>query len=491
MPAAPGADASMDRAAAAFSAGRLDESWDLCQAILHEAPAHFFALHLASVVAARRAQWLQAVELATRALHARPGHPEVLGNRGAALRMLRRYEEAIADYDAALVSAPDSAEVRNNRGIALAAMQRHDDALAEYARALATAPAFAEAHYNRGISLATLNRHAEAIEAYSRALEIEPAHARARWNRGLSRLATGHFREGFADYEARHLLGDARAGIRPVAGKAWDGRDSIAGKTVLVRAEQGLGDCIQFSRFARTLRDRGARVLLEAPAALAPLLASLPYLADVIPSGSFLPPFDLHCAIASLPGLLGTRVEDIPLQDPPIAPPPEWLDRWRRRLADVKGPLVGIAWAGGTGLHNDDPRSIALARWRGVRELPVTFVALQKEIPAADREALASPKPLLHFEDAIEDFRDTAALLALVDLVVTIDTSVAHLAAAMGRPTWILLPFAADWRWLLARDDSPWYPTARLLRQPRPGDWDPVLDRVAHDLRARIALPGT
>lgn len=483
MGASPRDTQAMDRAAAAFFAGRLDESWALCQAILRETPAHFYALHLASVIATRRADWHGAVGLATRALQARPGHPEVLTNRGAALRMLQRYDEALADYDAALASSPGSPDIHYNRGVALASIERHEEALAEYARALAAAPRFAQTHYNRGVSLAALNRHADAIESYSRAIEIQPSHSRARWNRGLVRLALGDFLDGFVDYEARHLLDDRRAATRAMAGAPWNGRDPIAGKTLLLLAEQGLGDCIQFSRFARGLHERGARVLLESPVGLAPLLSQLPYLDGVIPAGSPLPPFDAYCALASVPHLLGTRLQDIPPQDPPIAAPREWLERWSRRLEGTPGPRVGIAWSGGTGLRSDDPRSIALSQLSFLRGLPITFVALQKEIRAQDVAALDDPPSILHFEDAIEDFRDTAALLALVDRVITIDTSVAHLAGAMGRPTWILLPFAADWRWLLEREDSPWYPSVRLVRQQHPRDWTPVLERVARDLR--------
>lgn len=488
MPQAHHVAQAMDRAAASFAAGRLDESWSLCEHILREDPAHFFALHLASVIAARRGDWEACLAFATRALRVMPGHPEVLANRGAALRNLRRWEEALADYDAALAAAPRSADAHNNRGAALAALGRHEEALAAYDRALATAPAAAEAHYNRGVSLAALNRHAEAVASYSRAIELKPNDSRGRWNRGLSRLALGDYANGFVDYEARLARTDTELVPRRFAQPAWNGRQDLAGRTILLHAEQGIGDCIQFSRFARALHERGARVVLEAHPPIAPLLAALPSVDATVAAGSELPDFNYHCPLPSLPALLGTRLEHLPPQDPPLHPPAEWLERWRARLGEQHPPRIGIFWSGGTGAREDDPRSIPLDALAPVLGLPATFVCLQREVRARDREALAAKASILHFEGEIEDFRDTAALVALTDLVVTVDTSVAHLAGAMAHPAWILLPFAADWRWLLDRDDSPWYPSARLFRQALQGDWAPVIDRVARALRERFAM---
>ncbi len=479
------ATARMEEAIRAFSLGRLDEAARLCRAILQRDPGDFYALHLSGVLAIRRGEPERAVEFATQALRVRPGHPEVLGNRGAALRLLGRHDAALIDYDAALALAPRAPDLRNNRGVALAALGRHEEAIEEYRHALDAAPRFADALYNLGISLGALNRHAEAVAAYTSALDANPEHAQARWNRGLSRLALGDFAGGFADYEVRDQLDDPRAARRRIATAGWNGRDPVAGRTVLLLSEQGFGDVLQFSRFARPLHARGARVVLEAPPALAPLLEPLPYLAGVVTTSDPLPPFDLHCALTSLPGLLGTRLETLPAQDPPLQAPREWLERWSRRLAQVPRPRIGIAWSGGTGRAND-PRSIPLAAWSALRELPAGCVALQKEIVAADRPLLEGARPIAHFEDEVADFRDTAALAQLVDAVVTIDTAVAHLAGAMAQPTTILLPFSADWRWLVDRDDSPWYPTARLIRQPRAGDWASVLERAACDLRARL-----
>lgn len=482
MAAAPGVAQAMDRAAAAFSTGRLDEALALCGAILREDATHFYALHLASAIALQQARWHEAADLATRALAVRPGHADVLANRGAALRRLGRIAEALADYDAVLAANPAAADARNNRGVALAALGRHEEAIAEYSRVARAAPGRAEAFYNLGVSLAALNRHGDAIAAYTRVLAVDGRHVRARWNRALSLLASGRWTEGFAEYEARRTLGDDRWTTRAVAGTPWTGAEAVEGRTVLLLAEQGFGDALMFCRFARVLHERGARVILEAPRELAPLLASLPWLDAVVATGDPLPAFDLYCPLPSLAPLLGTRIETLPAQDPPLALPHPWAERWRGRLSVLARPRIGIAWSGGLPGATDDPRAIPLRLWDELRRLPATFIALQNRIDDPEA-ALLDASPCVHrFDREIDDFRDTAALVAQVDLVITVDTAVAHLAGAMARPTWILLPFAADWRWLLGREDSPWYPSARLFRQARPGDWQGVMARVRADL---------
>lgn len=487
MAVSPSLDQMMDRAAAAFAAGRGEEAAALCAQILRADPSHFFALHLAGALALQQGRWQEALDLSTRALAVRPGHADVRANRGAALRRLGRHAEAIAEYDAVLAANPRAADARNNRGVALGALGRHDEALAEYARAIEAAPGYVEAFHNMGVSLAALGRHAEAAAACTRALALDPRHVRARWNRALSLLALGRWREGFADYEARRVLGDTRWTTRAVAGAPWTGRDPLEGRLVLLLAEQGFGDALMFVRFARALHERGARVVLESPAELVALLAPMPWLDRVIAKGDPLPPFDYHCPLASLPALLGITLEGLPAQDPPLIAPDAAAARWREKLSPLPRPRIGIAWAGGLAPGADDPRAIPLPKWHALRELPASFVALQKRIDASDVPLLDAPPSIHRFDAQIGDFADTAALIGDVDLVITVDTAVAHLAGAMGRPAWILLPFAADWRWLLGRDDSPWYPSVRLFRQARPGDWDGVIAQVRASLERFLA----
>jgi tetratricopeptide repeat protein len=440
----------MAEAARLFGVGRDADAAALCAAILDADPRHFYALHLAGAIALKRGDLGACVEFATRALAVEPANGEVLCNRGAALRRMNRVEEALADYDRALALAPDSALALNNRGVALAA----------------------------------LNRHAEAITSYGRALEARPDDANARFHRALSRLVTGDFRNGWDDFEARWGGAETQGPPRAFSQPPWTGAEDIAGKAVLLHAEQGLGDTIQFCRYAMLLHARGARVVLEVHPPLAALLAaSLAGSAEVVAVGERLPPFDYHCALLSAPRACGTTLRTVPAEVPYLAAPEAHVERWRARLPASPGLRVGLAWSGSTTLVNDRNRTIPLALLAPLLAQDAQFVSLQREVREADAAALRSPRAPLHFGGELHDFRDTAALVSLMDVVITVDTAVAHLAGALGKRVWILLPFAPDWRWLLARDDSPWYPGARLFRQAAIGEWGPVIGQVERSLR--------
>lgn len=443
---------AMREAVALFQAGRLEEAEAACAEIARRDPAQFYAWHLLSVIAAHRGQHARSAEMATRALALDPASVEALSNRGAALRSLDRPAEALADYE----------------------------------RAIAISPSHAQAHTNRGVALAALNRFADAEAAYDRALELAPGEARARFNRALARLVQGDLAGGFEDLEARWTGSDTQRGDRGFAAPQWRGED-IAGRTILLHAEQGLGDTIQFARYAPQVSRRGATVVLEAHAALVPLLAQLEGIARIVERGAPLPPFDIHCPLMSLPLAFGTTLGTIPANVPYLHAPKEHLGRWLARLGARRRPRVGIAWSGNPSLRNDRNRSIALERFGRIRALPLELVALQKDVRPSEAAALAGEFPIAAFADELADFRDTAALVELMDLVVTVDTAIAHLAGAMAKPAWLLLPFSPDWRWLLGRSDSPWYPTMRLWRQPRPGDWDTVLAEVAAELATLAA----
>jgi hypothetical protein len=438
----------MRKAAELFGAGHWKESQALCEAILARDPRHFYALHLLSALAARRGEWEECVRLATRALAVDPDHVEVLGNRGAALRMLDRYDEALADYERAMALAPGAADILNNRGVALAA----------------------------------LNRHGEALASYDRALALKPEYARARFNRALSHLVMGDFARGWPDHEARWTGSDTQGTARSFPQPPLTDLAAVRGKTVLLHAEQGLGDMIQYVRYVPLLKARGATVILEVHGPLKEMMSGVEGVDRAFALEENLPPFDFHCAVVSLPLVFATRLDSIPARVPYLRALPEYVERWRARLGEPTRPRVGLAWSGSTTLRNDRHRSISLTRLAPLLREDCTFVALQKDIRAADREALEG-SGMLHFEDELADFRDTAALASLLDVVVSVDTSIAHLAGALGKPLWLLLPFSPDWRWLLDREDSPWYPTASLFRQPRIGDWDSVVSRVASRVR--------
>lgn len=444
----------MERAAHLFQAGRWDEAEALCHEIERtQGGRHFYAWHLLSVIALHRGQHEAATEMATRALALDPRHVDVLCNRGAALRNLGRYEEALADYDSAL----------------------------------AVDPMHGAAHNNRGVALAALNRYEEAQAAYAHALAIDPRDDRARFNRGLARLVAGDLRAGLPDFEARWTGSDTQAGTRPMHAPQWSGRESLAGKTILLHAEQGLGDSIQFARYVPQVAERGATVILETHGGLGPLLAQLPGVARVIARGDPQPAHDFHCPLMSLALAFGTTLDTIPNAVPYLRAPEAHLERWRSRLGPRERPRVGLAWSGSTALRNDRNRTLALAQLAPIRELPFAFFSLQKEVRPGDAAALVTGPPIASFAGELADFRDTAALVELMDLVISVDTALAHLAGALAKPVWVLLPWSPDWRWLLDRDDSPWYPTARLWRQAAPGDWSGVIDRIRAQMPRTLA----
>jgi tetratricopeptide (TPR) repeat protein len=417
------------------------------------------------------------------ALAVRPNHAGALYNRGNTLRQLSRFDEALASYDRALALRPDHVEALNNRATALQHLNRFAEAVASYDRVLALKPDYVEAYSNRGKALHQLNRHDEALASYAKALALRPDHATAHWNEGLARLVCGDFERGWPAYEWRWKM-PAMSPARNFSQPLWKGDADLAGKTVLLHAEQGFGDTIQFCRYVPMVAARGARVVLEVPPPLKPLLESLAGVQQVIARSEPLPQFDCHCALLSLPLAFDTRLETVPAAVPYLAAPPDRAALWARRLGPKAGPRVGIAWAGRPTNWNDRNRSIDVAALLGLAIPGITLVSLQKQLRTSDRELLAAQPHIRRLGEELADFADTAAVIAQLDLVISVDTAVAHLAGALGKPVFILLPYAPDWRWLLERTDSPWYPTARLFRQPRPGDWDSLIAEV------RVALAG-
>jgi tetratricopeptide (TPR) repeat protein len=431
-----------------------------------------------------------AIASCTRAITLDPASATAFNNRGAALRERERFEEALADYARATALKPDFAEAFSNTGIVLHELGRFMEALACYDRALALEPDDAIALFNRGITLGALGRFDEELASYSRAQAIAPNFINAHLNEAFCRLSIGDFERGWEKYEWRWRTPRGQRTRRTHAQPEWNGRDHIAGKTVLLYAEQGFGDTIQFSRYVAMIAARGARIILEVQPQLKRLLSNLAGADTVLGYGEPSPPFDLHFPLLSLPRVLGTRLDTIPPLTKPLSAPRDLIQQWEKRLGQKHGPRVGIVWSGypHPANRNDRKRSLPLQNILALRDQRFSFVSLQKEITPGDRELLAARGPeITHFGTELIDFAETAALASLMDVVVSIDTAVAHLAASLARPTVILLPFAPDWRWLHKREDSPWYPTARLVRQSRPGDWDWVLERVTGDLR-RMSL---
>jgi len=426
-----------------------------------------------------------------------PNYAEAHSNRGLVLSNLLRYEDALASCDRAIALRPDYADAHADLGLVLSRLQRHSEALASYDRAIALNPNLAKAHADRGVVLADLHRHAEALASMDRAIAVSPGHADAHRYLGLCALALGDYERGWLLYERRqhraNPLGKPASEPPP-----WLGEASIAGKTLFIHWEQGLGDTIQFCRYAKLAVARGARVAMSVQAPLRRLLTTLEAGIAIIGEHDVPSSFDYHCPMLSLPLAFDTKLESIPDLTPYLSADPAAVAMWRNRLAGLPGLRVGLCWAGNA--RSDHPsahatdlrRSITLANYAPLAAIGgASFVSLQKGEPASQA---ATPPPGLSLHDwtnELVDFADTAALIEALDLVITVDTSVAHLAGALGKPVWILSRYDACWRWLIDRNDSPWYSTARLWHQPAPGDWDSIITRVAAALRDEVALRPT
>lgn len=417
-----------------------------------------------------------------RVIALQPGYAAAYNNKGHIFQHFKRNPEALEGFEKAIQLNPDYAEAHYNRGFLLFKLHRQDESLDCFNRAIFLNPDYAEAYNGKGYLLHKYNRHDEAIECFEKAISLKPGYADAYANSSLSHLIRGDFEKGWPAYEWRLRRDEVLESARNFARPQWMGELPVSGKTILLHYEQGLGDTIQFCRYARMAADLGAEVILEVQPSLMRLLKDLDGVVTLVERGQQLPPFDLHCPLMSLPLAFRTDMDSIPAYSGYIAPDADNVKRWSEVLGHKKGLRVGLMWSGSLTHINDHNRSIPLQQF--IRMLPagVDLVSLQKEIRPEDLITLDAHPEILRIGEDMADFTDTAALCELVDIVLTVDTSVAHLAGAMGKPVWILLPFNPDWRWLLEREDTPWYPTAKLYRQMRTGDWDEVIEKVRADL---------
>ncbi|MGD0023401.1 MAG: tetratricopeptide repeat protein [Xanthobacteraceae bacterium] len=505
------------RALRAHEQGEFDKAERLCNAVLQHHPDNFDALHCLGQINYRRGRLDTALVLMQEALKADLGRADGFAGLGLVFHCMRRFKEALASYDEGLRIAPDNAELRNRRGVALLELGRPREALEDFDRVLAADPDHLDALGNLGNALLKLNRPAEALVAYDRALKLAPENAQlltnravalrrldrprealmsatralaarpdfaqARFVEAVARLTLSDFSAGWRAYESRWAVGRLISQRRSFTAPLWLGGEALDGKTILLHAEQGFGDSIQFVRYAPLLARRGAKkIILEVQRELVRLLSTMPGVAAVVARGQPLPSFDFHCPLLSLPLALATQPATIPAEIPYIAPAEAEVAFWRERLPQRR-PLVGLAWSGERSHDNDLNRSMCLETLAPLLDLPdVQFVSLQHEVREEDAPPLQDRANVRQIGAKFRDFADTAAAIALLDAVVSVDTAVAHLAGAMGKPLLLLLPFAADFRWLRERHDSPWYPTARLFRQPRFGDWDSVVEALVQEL---------
>jgi tetratricopeptide (TPR) repeat protein len=408
--------------------------------------------------------------------------------RGNVLAALGRPLEAVPSFDRALQIDAQNAAALNNRGAALHAIGHVQDALDSFDRALQIEPRFRDAHCNKGLLLCDLQRCDEAMGSYQRALDIDPQYPKVQYNQSLCRLLTGDFEHGWRQYEWRWKLEPSRGKVCEFPQPLWLGAASLQGKTLLLHAEQGLGDTIQFCRYAELARDLGAHVILRVDRPLARLLKSLAGVVVVAP-GEPLPPFDYHCPLMSLPFAFRTTLDTIPSPHRYLSSEPGKFNEWAARLGKWTKPRIGLVWSGGFRPEQpelwsvNERRNVKLAKLAALRNERYEFYSLQKgqsaESELTELKAISWDGPeIIDFSAQLLDFSDTAALIDHLDLVISVDTSTAHLAGALGTPTWILNRFDTCWRWLLERDDSAWYPSVRLFRQARYGDWDGVIQRL-------------
>jgi tetratricopeptide (TPR) repeat protein len=478
------AEAHLNRGVVLLELKRFDEARASYDRALAIRPDFVEALSNRGSVLHELKRFDEALASCDRALALRPQFAEAHANRANAFQALKRFEEALASCDRAVTLRPDLAEVHYNRGNALHMLRRFEDALASYDSELARRPDFAEALANRGVTLQSLKRFEDALASYQRAYAARPDFADAHYNEALCRLLIGDFGRGWEEHEWRWRTKDLGICRRNFTQPLWTGSQQIAGRTVLLHAEQGFGDTIQFCRYVPLLADRGARVILEVQPQLQELMSPLRGAAEVVYPGDPLPHFDLHCPLLSLPRAFGTELGTIPSATPYLHASEAQARHWNARLGPKTRPRIGIAWSGRPTHKNDQNRSIGLDVFLSIfAGMDVSLVSVQREVRDADAAALRERNDVLHFGDELTNFADTAALISSLDLVVSVDTSVAHLAGALAKPVWVLLPFIPDWRWLLDRDDSPWYATARLFRQDETRAWDNVFARLRAALR--------
>ena len=479
-----------NRGAALKELGRLDEALASLENALALQPDYAEALNNRGLVLQDLERFGEALASFERAIATKSDYAEAFYNRGNVLTGLKRPDDAVASYDRALSIRSHYPEALYNRGRALTDLNRFDEALASFNRAIAIAPNYAEALSNRGVVLKELKRLDQALASYDRALAIKPDMADALYNRGMAQLLCGDYRSGFAGYEWRWDAKESSSTPPRIPAPKWRG-ENISGRRIVVFAEQGLGDTIQFSRYLPLLVERGAKVVFLCPAHLVRLLRPLSPHVEFTSELEGREPFDFRCALMSLPLRFGTELNSVPARVRYLEPEAALVRIWKQRLGDAVFK-IGIAWQGKPDGRVDRGRSVPLSEFIPIARLPgARLISLQRGYGLEQLSSLPEEARVDSLCDAFDNgpdaFIDTAAIMDNLDLIITSDTSIAHLAGALGRRTWVALRWVPDWRWLLDRDDSPWYPTMRLFRQQTPGDWGAVFRQITEALAASLS----
>ncbi len=422
-----------------------------------------------------------------KAIDLNPAYADAFSNRGVLLNEMSQPQNALLSFDQAIAINPGYAEAYSNRGITLQRLNRLEDALNSYDRAISLKPRYAEAFSNRGLVLHELRRLDEALLSFNEAIFIEPDNIGAHWNKALTLILCGQLKLGFELYEWRWSEDEEFEIPKNFTAPLWLGQTSITGKTILLHAEQGLGDTLQFCRYARLIVEMGATPVLQVQDGLVQLITTLLPDLKVIALGDASLETDFHCPLLSLPFAFNTLMDTIPATPAYLSSQADKRALWSARLGEKSKLRVGVVWQGSTVHKNDRNRSLALTAL--LERLPEAFeyVCLQATLSEADLQTLNTQKRITQLTAPLEDFTDTAAVCDLMDLIITVDTSVAHLAGALGKPTWTLLSHVPDWRWFLDRTDTPWYPSMTLYRQDPSRCWDEVLKNIEADLQVAAA----
>ena len=464
--------------------GRWTEAIASFQEALRLRPDFAEAHNNLGVTFKERGNWDEAAASLRQALALNPDFAEAHNNLGTILESKGDLEAASTCYQQALGRKPDFAEAHNNLAIILNKRGNYAEALVHYQRALTLKPDYPDAHHNLGTLLVDQGKLDEGVASYERALQLKPDYVEAHLGRAQAWLQMGDWERGWPEFEWRWRRPSfpPRSFPQPL----WDG-ESLAGRTILVHAEQGLGDTLHFIRYAPLVKRYGGYVIVECQRELLPLLATCTGVDQWVAFGTPLPDFDVHAPLLSLPRILQTTLATVPADIPYLSADPEQVEYWRQEMGSRGGFTIGIAWQGNPGHTNDWNRSVSLTSFEPLSRLDgVRLFSLQKG-PGTEQLLAAKERFMLpDLGSRFGTFQDTAAVLVNLDLVLTVDSAVAHCAGALGVPVWVLVPYAADWRWLLERADSPWYPTMRLFRQKEPGNWSEVFDRIVVALKDRV-----
>ncbi len=473
--------ARLQAAGAMHQQGRLKEAQAIYEDILKSDPKQLDALHLLGIIAAQSKHFQYAADLIAKAIAIEPENSAFYYNQGIVLKELKQLEAAVVSYDRAIAIKPDYAEAYYNRGIALKELKQLEAAVDSYDRAITIKPDYAEAFFNRGNALRDLKQLASAIASYDRAIAIKPDFAEAYWNKSLALLLGGDFKNGLSLYEWRWKKGDAEKRRRSFSQPLWLGDELLKDKSILIHSEQGLGDTIQFCRYVPRLVEAGANVLFAPQVPLRGLMKKLGTNVIIVDENDPTLQFDFHAPLLSLPLAFKTNLTNIPSSTPYLYPDENRMNLWKKKIR-VGGFKIGICWHGGPS-KIDTGRSLPVDNFYRLSKLKnVQLISLQKGEGVTQLRDLRLDMKIETLDESFDSgpdaFMDTAAVMKLCDLVITSDTAAAHLAGALGVPVWVALKFVPDWRWMIDRDDSPWYPTMQLFRQQSDGDWKGLFSEI-------------